>query len=307
VIRLLLAFVALLPQNGAAAEFADDVRALLSAKCVDCHNPDSDSRKARREFDAMDDLAQVVDELVTPGDPSDSDLWLTVEEGEMPPDDSDVEPLTKAELGLLRGWIEAGAPTEGTSEPTAVAEENATERAADAQEEDQPAASASSDEHSFMDRLERFAARLHPLSTHFPVALLLAAALARLLGAGNLERPKLRAAEGYCLLLGTLGAGASIGLGLLAEIHGSPDPEVANIHRWLAFGTAGGGAVLVLLRPFAASTKVYGWLVLLTGLSVSVTGHYGGELAWGDDGPRMEILFPDLEPDDEPDESQDEE
>ncbi len=284
---LVLVLVALLPQNGAAAELADDVRALLSAKCVDCHNPDSDSRKARREFDAMDDLVEVVDELVTPGDPFDSDLWLVVEEGEMPPDDSDVEPLTEDELALLRGWIEAGAPTEGSSD--AQQEED--------DDEQETAVAVSSEELSFMDRLERFAARLHPLSTHFPVALLLAAALARLLGAGNLERPKLRAAEGYCLLLGTLGAGAAIGLGLLAEIHGSPDPETADIHRWLAFGTAGGGAVLVLLRPFAVSTKIYGWLVLLVGLSVSVTGHYGGELAWGDDGPRLEILFPDSEPD----------
>ena len=302
-ILLLLAFVTLLPQDGAAAGLADEVRALLSAKCVDCHNPDSDSRKARREFDGMDDLARVVDELVSPGDPLDSDLWLTVEEGEMPPDDSDVEPLTSAELALLRGWIEAGAPIETAAAATMV-EEAAVIVAQDEDEATTEATTeANSDELSFMDRLERFAARLHPLSTHFPVALLLAAALARLFGAGNLERPKLRAAEGYCLLLGTLGAGAAIGFGLLAEIHGSPDPEVANIHRWLAFGTAGGGAVLVLLRPFAVSTKVYGWLVLLTGLSVSVTGHYGGELAWGDDGPRMEILFPDTEPD----ESQDEE
>ena len=291
-IPLLLAFVSLLPQDGAAAELADEVRVLLSAKCVDCHNPSSDSRKARREFDGMDDLARVVDELVTPGDPLDSDLWLMVEEGEMPPDDSDVEPLAKAELALLRSWIEAGAPTETAS---------------DVQEEDEPDASATSVELSFMDRLERFAARLHPLSTHFPVGLLLAAALARLHGAGNPERQRLRAAEGYCLLLGTLGAGAAIGLGLLAEIHGSPDPEVVDIHRWLAFGTAGAGAVMVLLRPFAVSSKIYGWLILLTGLSVSVTGYYGGELAWGDDGPRMEILFPDSEPDASQGESQDEE
>ena len=273
------------------------VRALLSAKCVSCHHPGSDSRKARREFDGMQELDRVRDEIVQPGDLELSDLWLAVESGDMPPEDSEVAALDDAELGLLRDWILAGAPLPADGDVAVplpvVAEEAAEQKSAPQGESDDGAQDEKPVLSPFIERLELFAARLHPASTHFPIGLLLAAVLARILGwAGT--RPRLRAAEGYCLLLGALGAAAACGLGWLAADHGSFDEQTVFWHRWLAIGTAGASWLLVLTRPFAAATRSYGWLLLLTGAALTVAGHFGGELAWGADGPRLGILFPQL-------------
>lgn len=318
-LTLLLLGPILAPQSG-AQDLGAEVRTLLAAKCVACHHPESDSRKAQREFDGMRDMGRVIDELGGGGVLLDSDLWYTVEMGDMPPDDSDVEPLTEAELESIRAWIEAGTPepqdgdlviplagaTQAGTEPQDPQDpqdplqgeeseaEGTHEEAQEAEQEAPVQKYGARVVPPFLERLERFGARLHPASTHFPVALLLVAALARLCGSRREDRMKLRAAEGYCLLLGLLGAGAATGLGLLAEIHGSPDPDTAQIHKWLAFGTTGAALLLVMLRPFAVRSKAYSWLLVLCALSVAVTGHFGGELAWGDDGPRLRILFPEL-------------
>jgi len=292
----LLVVLAVLPAQGGEDPGAA-VRALLSAKCVDCHHAGSTSRKARRAFDGMDDLQRILDEeYVMPGDPALSDLWLTVEDGEMPPDDSEVPPLDDAEKEALRAWILAGAPLPEDGDPRVPLPDAVTggdaaaapgvEAEVQDTEEAPPTTRA-----MFLERLEQFAARLHPASTHFPIGLLLAAALARILGWSG-TRPRLRAAEGYCLLLGALGAAAASGLGWLAAEHGTHDPEIIDLHRWISIGTSGAALLLVLARPFAAATRTYGWLLLVMAAALCVTGHYGGELAWGDDGPRLELLFP---------------
>jgi len=46
--------------------------------------------------------------LVTPGVPDESCLWILVDEGLMPP----VGELPEAQRGVIRAWIEAGAPVE---------------------------------------------------------------------------------------------------------------------------------------------------------------------------------------------------
>ena len=295
-LALLFATAASLPLQAAPGQDPGAaVRDLLSAKCVGCHNPDSDSKKARREFDGMQDFERILDEVVLAGDLALSDLWLAVEEGEMPPEDSDIDPLTEAELELIRGWIVDGAPLPedgGTSIPFPGPVTSGAETPADTEPpaDDEPQADA--EPPPFVERLEVFGARLHPASTHLPIGLLLAAVFARILGWRG-TRPRLRAAEGFCLLLGALGAAAASGLGWLAGGQGSHDQDPLFWHRWIAIGTASTALLLVLVRPLLASTRTYGWMLLLTGAAVCVAGYFGGELAWGDDGPRLGILFPD--------------
>jgi len=62
-------------------------------------------------------------------------------------------------------------------------------------------------------RVERFLGEVHPLVVHFPIALLLAAALAQLFVYGG--KPW-EGAVRYCLYLGALGAVVAAGLGLCA-------------------------------------------------------------------------------------------
>lgn len=77
--------------------------ALLVERCGSCHGPDSTDRKATRGWADARDLASTVadPELIVPGVPDDSWLYAVIEDGEMPPNDSDVPPLDAEERALL--------------------------------------------------------------------------------------------------------------------------------------------------------------------------------------------------------------
>jgi mono/diheme cytochrome c family protein len=89
---------------------AEGARGVFKAKCAGCHGPDLPKPKGR--FGYVLDLRRVASnpELVIPGRPSESELWLLVEHDEMPPPDSPRGPLTPAEKAVVRDWIAAGAP-----------------------------------------------------------------------------------------------------------------------------------------------------------------------------------------------------
>jgi hypothetical protein len=72
------------------------VQELLKAKCAGCH-----------------DWAGSADGIlgrVKPGAPDESQIWQKVSTGNMPPDG----PLADADQALLKDWIAAGAPTDGS-------------------------------------------------------------------------------------------------------------------------------------------------------------------------------------------------
>jgi uncharacterized membrane protein len=138
-------------------------------------------------------------------------------------------------------------------------------------------------------KVRRWLGRTHPSIVHFPIALLLAAALAEalvLLGASGLQ-PAVR----FCVILGFLGAVAAASLGWLAGEFASRtgEPQL-TWHRWLGVGTAVLALLLLLASearvrrgdpsPWTARTR---WLLLLTAVVVSVTGHFGGILTHGAD------------------------
>ena len=100
-----------LPAQG-KVDFSREVRPILSENCFNCHGPDSSGRKAdlRLDIRGPSTLAAIV-----PGDPSKSPLLERVTSREsdevMPPLDSG-KSLARAEIEILRKWIEDGADYE---------------------------------------------------------------------------------------------------------------------------------------------------------------------------------------------------
>lgn len=271
------------PQDGdpLSLDVPAQVLALLESRCSGCHAPDSEEPKAKRDWDGAHDLAATREQLVEPGAPDLSDLWLVIDEDEMPPPDSEALPLTLEERALLHDWIASGAPL-GAFGAGALDETT-----------DSPSMSSPGTRWDAKSapgaKVRRWVARFHPSIVHFPIALLLAAALAELLvllGARGLQ-PAVR----FCVLLGTLGALTAASVGWLAGEFAlqTKEPHL-TWHRWLGVTTAVLALVLLLASearvrqagpsPWTARTR---WLLLLTAVAVSVTGHLGGILTHGVD------------------------
>src|SRR5205809_76697 len=105
------------PGAAPARDLAAEVRSVFAAKCVGCHGPDLAKPKGR--FGYVLDLARVAGnrEMVVPSAPDESELWVLVRRGEMPPDDSPAGPLTKEQQEVIRVWIAAGAPAAASGAP----------------------------------------------------------------------------------------------------------------------------------------------------------------------------------------------
>ncbi|PAY21430.1 hypothetical protein CKO51_00935 [Rhodopirellula sp. SM50] len=101
------------PAGETAIDFNREVRPLLFNRCVTCHGPDEAERAAGLRLDtaegAHEDLGGYA--AVVPGNPEASELISRVtsddEDMVMPPSGKG-DPLTHAEVALLRTWIEQG-------------------------------------------------------------------------------------------------------------------------------------------------------------------------------------------------------
>jgi uncharacterized membrane protein len=100
----------------ARVDFAAEVLPLLAARCYECHGPDKVRGKLRLDdMDAVFDPAREQDWVIRPGDPGASELVRRIG---LPAEDEDVmpakgEPLTPAQIALLRRWIAEGATVPG--------------------------------------------------------------------------------------------------------------------------------------------------------------------------------------------------
>ncbi len=135
----IVSFIGLLVSVGADAEplnFNRDIRPILSAKCFACHGPDSKDRAAKFRLDTKEGAYAAI----VPGKPDDSELVTRVTSADpddlMPPPEQK-NPLTAKEIGLLKRWIEEGAPFSGhwafetVTRPTPSAVETHTENPID--------------------------------------------------------------------------------------------------------------------------------------------------------------------------------
>jgi len=279
---------------------ADAVLEIQRRKCADCHGPDSDKRKAKRKYPDALDLAATVEEWIVPGKPMESDLYLMLADGEMPPEDSDVKPVTASELATYRTWIEAGAPTAVTSAPAVptkneaapnqeggAEQEAAPDQEGDPQqskifdpfEDDEPEVQAS--EVVGYERMRRFAARQHPAVVHFPIGLILSAAMLEFLILLR-RRESWLYAQRFCLRFGALTAVVAAGLGLMLT-----EFTHVNDELWLHGGLASAALLCTLTAargvPKTAESRRNRFRLWLgaAALLICATGFMGGYMVFG--------------------------
>jgi uncharacterized membrane protein len=279
---------------------ADAVLEIQRRKCADCHGPDSDKRKAKRKYPDALDLAATVDEWVVPGDPMESDLYLMLEDGEMPPEDSDVKAMTSDELTIYRTWIEAGAPTAVTSaQAGSLNGEVAPDQEGGVNQEAGPDQHGGTEQSKIFDpfeddepklnipevvgyeRMRRFAARQHPAVVHFPIALILSAALLELLILMRRRESWLHA-QRFCLRFGAMTAVVAVSLGFMLTEFTHVDDEL-----WLHGGLAGAALLCTLTAarsvPKAVDSRRNRFRLWLGAAAVFIcaTGFMGGYLVFG--------------------------
>ena len=125
---------------------------------------------------------------------------------------------------------------------------------------------------------------LHPISVHFPIALLLTGLFfkaAQML----FKKEGLDTASTALLFLGTIAAGGAAGLGLLAEetVPHIPDAwEYLYNHKLLGLVTAGLFSILSLWKLFFGELwpKVFFLVWILASIVLIVTAYFGGELVF---------------------------
>ena len=127
--------------------------------------------------------------------------------------------------------------------------------------------------------------KFHPPLTHFPIALILAAALSELLFIRT-ARPLFDHATRFCVCLGAGGAVAAALLGwLFAGFQLVDDEWVMTAHRWSGTATALWAGYLLLVSERAAAgdgSRSRFRLVLFGGAAlVSISGFLGGSLLYG--------------------------
>ena len=130
--------------------------------------------------------------------------------------------------------------------------------------------------------------RLHPLLVHFPIALILIAAIAELVSATT-RFPQWHTVAVANIRAGSAFAVVSAGAGwLLASSRIVEASHVLEWHRWLGtiaavavFGAALATAGARSQSPFAL--WVYRITLFWAAALVAVTGHLGGLLVWGAD------------------------
>ena len=95
--------------------FAKDIKPIFEKSCTKCHGAEKQKGKLR-----LDNLAAALkggeDKVILPGDSAGSILVHNVahlgdEDDYMPPPDNKdkIPPLTAAQIGLIRAWIDQGA------------------------------------------------------------------------------------------------------------------------------------------------------------------------------------------------------
>jgi uncharacterized membrane protein len=126
--------------------------------------------------------------------------------------------------------------------------------------------------------------KFHPAVVHFPIALLIAAAVAEVLFAGT-ARPLFDNARLYCLWFGILGALGAGTLGwFFAGFELVDENWLLTTHRWLGTATVVCSLVLgwLALTQAGRTPRLLFRLVLLFAvILVSATGFFGGAMIYG--------------------------
>src|SRR5262245_34547582 len=132
--------------------------------------------------------------------------------------------------------------------------------------------------------LLQFVGRFHPLSVHFPIAVLLIVPLFEILGRKR-STPFLLPSVDFLLLLAAGGAILSATLGWCLARGGGYSGPLVRQHMWGGLVVATASLICWWLRSrgdSAAPSRLYLPLLLLAIVVVSFTGYRGGQLAHGE-------------------------
>jgi len=296
-----------IPDDIAAMEphaLAVEVRALFERSCAECHDPEYG--RPRGGFGNVLELEEMTAEgfLVEPGDPNLSDIYLVLFDPDpnivMPPPDSGQPALDDREIAMVAQWIlnGAGMPPAPAATLVALADDDHTPTDAppadvadtpeitDAQTAPTPAVRKKKEEEPRVIDPMRVFAKLHPLIIHFPIALLMVAALTEFLG---IFRPSLDLVSRWSVWIATLAAIPSAVTGWLLVPIAGWGANAMFLHRWLGVSTAVGCVVALVVLELAIGRRktALRWTarLIIWGLAilVSLTGHTGGELVHGKD------------------------
>jgi mono/diheme cytochrome c family protein/uncharacterized membrane protein len=274
-------------QENPLARAALDV---FASKCVQCHGSDLPHPRAR--FGFVTDLERLVasEKYVVPGNLDESELWQEIAEGDMPPSEAKAGPLTPDQADAIRQWILAGAPPLQDSEPMTLVQANRTIMLPSHVEKPAEAAATPHEQmESYPRRLVALIGRLHVLVIHFPIALLVVAALCeawQALRGSERVAPSVR----LCLSLGALAAPVAAGMGWIHALDGFAGPlsdptSVLGLHRWLGTGAGVIAPAIALLseRDARRGRRSFGVRMAIMALALAVggAGHFGGILTHG--------------------------
>ncbi|CAN5384540.1 hypothetical protein BH09SUM1_BH09SUM1_03390 [soil metagenome] len=138
------------------------------------------------------------------------------------------------------------------------------------------------------DRLYQFAGRFHPVMVHFPIALLIAAALADFLSLFRKDQIFRHGAR-YCLVLGAVAAVLAASLGWLNAAYGRwpGAEETLELHRKIGTICAIVAVIALALseaaaakgsRPLRITSRVF---LYSAAVLVGLSGHFGAALIYG--------------------------
>lgn len=138
------------------------------------------------------------------------------------------------------------------------------------------------------DRTIQFLGKFHPVVVHFPIGLVIAAALAEFLFLIT-NRSSLANAALYCLSFGAAGAITATVLGWAAVsggVHYSGCLALAfDLHQWLGMGTTILVVTSLILAALSQRNRQFRWgyriTLFVSALLLGATGYYGGMLVYG--------------------------
>lgn len=257
-----------------AVKLAGRVRDIFEAKCVDCHG--SELPRPKGKFGYVLDLRRIADnpDYIERGQPGNSELFKMVFNDDMPGEDASVPPLTAEEKEAVRRWIELDAPPAPAT----------TERVTPA-----PVIVDTKPAYPVWKRALRWLGKFHPVTTHFPVALMFVAVLAEGLAWWTRRRSWLDTVR-FLVLIAALGSITAGALGWLNAYFSSYNKAPGALlwwHRWLGTATSlwiALCAALVLIyrcEEGSMERQQFRGALLLGAALVGISGFLGSALIYG--------------------------
>ncbi|MBC7567301.1 MAG: DUF1549 domain-containing protein [Pedobacter sp.] len=133
-----------------------------------------------------------------------------------------------------------------------------------------------------------FLGHLHPLTVHFPVSVIIIAAVLELFTLKNYDS-KLRIGINIFVIIGVGTAAISVIFGWLLSTNGDYEGSKLDLHKWTGLVTAILALCTSLLLYVITKKKTkfailaYRFMLFFTAISVTVAGHIGAELTHGGD------------------------